>query len=326
MVWEDNLLEPKILILMATYNGEKYIKGQLQSIIKQDYGNWELIVQDDGSSDATCEIISKYIENDGRISLQKNTSLYHGAFANYYSLLKQLSSGEFGEKYDYVALSDQDDIWDSKRLSHDLKEISSYDEIPCLLYSNYRIIDEDNNVIIPDVNKEIGLVPTPQETLFFANAYVWGNTVMFNSKLVAQINITSRIIKDNHPHDAYLAKVALLTGKLRYIDDKLVNYRRFYNNVSADMWYKTNLIGIIKKMSLKKRSKTLGVTLDQSYFLLKEYNIDKFDDLKNAIEKGGIYGGKYLLNHGIKRKQTLRGIALYVTFISGIYKKWVKDI
>ena len=76
-----------VLILMVSYNGEKYIKKQIDSIINQTYSNWKLIIQDDGSSDKTIEIIEKYTLEDNRIQLKKNTTQYHGAFEKLHVLI-----------------------------------------------------------------------------------------------------------------------------------------------------------------------------------------------------------------------------------------------
>lgn len=77
-------MNKKVLILMATYNGESYLKEQLDSILTQTYDNWELWIQDDGSQDRTIDIIENYQKVENRIFLLRNQTAYHGAFLNFF--------------------------------------------------------------------------------------------------------------------------------------------------------------------------------------------------------------------------------------------------
>ena len=94
---------------MATYNGENYVSQQLESIISQDYSDFDLYIRDDGSTDKTLEIIKSYIKEDNRILLIENQGNVHGACINFYELLKIAKKNI--DNYKYYFLSDQDDIW-----------------------------------------------------------------------------------------------------------------------------------------------------------------------------------------------------------------------
>ncbi|AUS73576.1 glycosyltransferase [Lactiplantibacillus plantarum] len=314
----------KIVILMATYNGEKYIEKQIVSIMQQTYSNWELIIQDDGSVDNTKKIIDGFVKKDARIHLTDNLTDFHGAYENFYTLIKRLQSNEFKIDFDYIALSDQDDIWEQDRLAFETQKLNKMCTIPCLVYSDYRVIDGMGKVVLASANAGIGLVPKPKEALFFANAYVWGNTVMFNKLLLDVLVISNDVLASKHPHDAYLAKVATIVGSIEYIDRILVNYRRFSGNVSSTMWYKLSIVGVLKKANLLKRAETLGVTLDQGLLVIHQYGSVKQYELKLAMLKGGLTGIKYLLKHRIRRQQVLRTISIYIVLATGWYKKWLK--
>ncbi|MCA1341633.1 glycosyltransferase family 2 protein [Lactiplantibacillus pentosus] len=314
----------KIVILMATYNGEKYIEKQIDSIMKQTYLNWELIIQDDGSTDNTKRIIDGFVQKDERIHLTDNLTEFHGAYENFYTLIKRLQSNEFMIDFDYIALSDQDDIWNQDRLAVEAERLDEMGATPCLVYSDYRIIDGMGKVTLESANVGIGLVPKPKEALFFANAYVWGNTVMFNKSLLDALIISRDVLTSKHPHDAYLAKVATIVGSLEYVDHILVNYRRFSGNVSSTMWYKLSVVGVLRKVNLFKRAETLGVTLDQGLLIIHQYGSVKQQDLQLAMQKGGLSGIKYLLKHKIRRQQSLRTLSLYMVLATGWYKKWLK--
>ncbi|XRJ96725.1 glycosyltransferase family 2 protein [Latilactobacillus sakei] len=313
-----------IYIIMATYNGAKYIESQIKSIQAQTYKNWILIVQDDGSTDETVEIIQEMKKSDSRINITINNSEYHGAFENFYTLINKVKNGDFGTNYSYIALSDQDDIWHEDKLEKQIKLIKSTDTQPSLVYSNYRIIDENNVVIMKDANSQIGLVPSSPLALFFANAYVWGNTVVFNKQLIEKLDIDEDVITSGYPHDAYLAKIATLIGEIKFNDEILIDYRRFSDNVSATMWYKLSILDFLKKLNPAVRSKTLGVTLDQDLLITNKYRTSAGESLASIIRIGGLRGILYLKRNNIRRKQSLRNISLYIVFCSGIYKKWIR--
>ena len=95
-------MKSKVVVLMSTYNGEKYIQEQLESILTQTYHNIKIYVRDDGSSDQTLEILKKY-ENENKIILLKGTN--KGFIGSFLTLLKEC------EEADYYAWCDQDDIW-----------------------------------------------------------------------------------------------------------------------------------------------------------------------------------------------------------------------
>ena len=82
-------MELSVRIMMATYNGEKYLPQQLDSIITQTYENWSIIVQDDGSTDSTWSILEEYAKQDSRITIKKSPEEKHGAYYNFHSIANQ---------------------------------------------------------------------------------------------------------------------------------------------------------------------------------------------------------------------------------------------
>jgi|SRR5450830_100286 len=106
-------MSAKVIILMATYNGEAFLAQQLQSILFQTHGNWHLFVRDDGSTDATESIIRSFQEQHSNISILDNQGVGTGSAAgNFFELIQQCPLSEF----DYVALADQDDVWSPDKL------------------------------------------------------------------------------------------------------------------------------------------------------------------------------------------------------------------
>ena len=93
-----------VQILLATYNGEKYLKHQLESILKQDYEQWGLLIADDCSSDNTLSIIEEFVAKDKRISTLPMLNNNIGSSETFFRLLRCADA-------DYVMFCDQDDVW-----------------------------------------------------------------------------------------------------------------------------------------------------------------------------------------------------------------------
>lgn len=124
-----------ISIALAAYNGEKYIREQLDSILAQDYNNWELVICDDNSTDSTVGIINEYLERNNRVRLIRNEQ--NLVFVKNFEKAIKLCRGE------YIALSDQDDIWTSDHLSKLLQELKTNDSIQ-LVCADAMLVDINN--------------------------------------------------------------------------------------------------------------------------------------------------------------------------------------
>ena len=114
-------MNPKIEILMATYNGEKYIGEQINSIINQTYTNWNLLIRDDGSKDKTLNIIKKYEKMDNRIILIRDNKDNLGFVKNFEELLKK-------SRTEFVMFSDQDDYWLENKIEKYVEVIEKLDK------------------------------------------------------------------------------------------------------------------------------------------------------------------------------------------------------
>ena len=121
-----------VSIAMCTYNGEKYLRGQLDSIIGQTYKNLEIIIVDDGSKDATMHILNTYASIDNRIKIFQNEK--NLGFVQNFSKAISLCNGDF------IALADQDDIWKKNKIEVFINEIGEN----TLIYSDAQLMDEND--------------------------------------------------------------------------------------------------------------------------------------------------------------------------------------
>lgn len=222
-----------IAIIMATYNGEKFLEEQLDSIRKQHHENWSLHVSDDGSSDNTLTIIQEFSQ---RIS--QPIFIYSGAkkgFAqNFLSVIRNDDV-----QADFYAFCDQDDIWKEKRLSDSLKDIVDFGEqVPSVTFSRTELIN--------DKNESIGFSPLFLKKPSLRNALIQsiggGNTMLFNNKtrdLLKLISVDYKVI--SHDWTTYQV-VSLCDGYVKYSANPNVFYRQHSENlIGSNIGLKSSL-------------------------------------------------------------------------------------
>ncbi len=222
---------------MATYNGEKYIAEQIQSIINQTYKNIELIVQDDASSDRTVEII-RFFENRITIALQINKKRL-GFVSNFEKGIAR-ASGK------YIALSDQDDIWVENKIEILISEIGSAD----LIHSNCELIDDAGNFLFSKWKKAV-LIRNAGPELLFQND-ITGCTTLFKKEL---LSIILPFPAGLSFHDWWIAMCAASRNGIKYIDRPLVKYRQHHNQEAGSGKNSiSGLLDLVQKIRLFNRN------------------------------------------------------------------------
>lgn len=213
-------------ILLAVYNGEKYIKQQLDSIIAQTFKDWRLIVYDDGSCDDTAQILKDYIlKYKGRIVFYKGLNNSKSAVFSFSKLLK-LSSAK------YVAFCDHDDVWHKDRLTFSVEAMKDmelkYGDIPILIHTDLYIVDEFLKIKNKSMIKSqcLGFKAKSLQELIVQNN-ITGCTVLVNRSLV---NICGNIPSSALMHDWWLGLVAASFGKIKFLNAKTVYYRQHSSN------------------------------------------------------------------------------------------------
>lgn len=202
-----------ISVCLACYNGQKYIKQQIDSILCQLGEADELIISDDGSKDDTLEIIHGY--NDRRIKILTNHN--HGVNNNFENALS-FASGE------YVFLCDQDDIWMPNKVKITIEALQKY----VMVVHNARLIDGDG--------KQMGKTYyecTPNKSGFWGNLWksrYLGCCMAFRSSLLKEL---LPFPKNVFGHDYWIGLYTDCKYHVHFMDDVLICYRRHENNVST---------------------------------------------------------------------------------------------
>lgn len=211
----------QIQILMSTYNGAKYLKVQLDSILNQTWQNIRILIRDDGSTDGTVEILEKYAAENDNVSFYAGKNL--GVIQSFFELLEQSS-----EEADYYAFADQDDYWMPEKLERAVEMLHKADCGKPLLYcSDTYITDENLNIIKKDDKN-----PKPS----FGNALVQnvcgGCTAVINRDLrnIVQKTRPEHIVM----HDWWLYLTAEIYGQVCYDNNSYIKYRQHGNNAFGE--------------------------------------------------------------------------------------------
>lgn len=271
-------MKKSVLVLMATYNGGKYLNDQLKSIFDQTNVQVKVLVRDDGSSDNTISILENW-------SKSNNLEWYTGEHLNvqfgFYDLMIHAKDYD----YDYFAYSDQDDIWDNDKLFCAIQHLQELDNLkPCLYYCGQKLVDEKMNYLGTHyLNTKRNL-----KTKFIFSD-IAGCTAVFNRDLLMKV-IT---YKPNYMmmHDTWLLKVCLSLGGEVFVDkEPHMNYRQHGNNA----------VGLSNTLYSKiKRAQTYIFDYDlkaQMYELLEGYEtciVPEYLELINNIINSN---KKYLLD------------------------------
>lgn len=212
-------------ILLSTFNGEKYLEPQIESILKQDYTNWKLLVRDDGSSDSTLTILNKYAQQyPDKIQILKDMEGNMG-YSNSFSKLLRLSSA------DYVMYCDQDDYWYPEKISVMLSTmIEEETRLPAtahVVFSDLQVTGPELNVIYQSFLKMMRYSPRRDLQIFFLKNYVPGCNLLFNRIFIEKVLKTENII---NLHDHWLLMVCSAVGEISIINRPLMKYRVHDNN------------------------------------------------------------------------------------------------
>lgn len=211
----------KVDILMATYNGARYLPQQLCSIINQSLKDWTLYIHDDGSSDGTVSVIRKFASLDNRIKFVEDGKQYHSPALNFLHLLEYSSAP-------FAIFCDQDDIWLDNKLEKMYDVIASLDNTkPLAVYSNAYVYCDDTD----DISGQSTIVrPISIKDVLFMNGGVQGCAIMFNSLLRS---ICKRIPDCVAMHDHVVTLAAFTFGTMVYVDSRLMLYRRHSDTVTG---------------------------------------------------------------------------------------------
>lgn len=279
-------------IIMATYNGEKYLREQLDSIMALDYDNFTLHVFDDCSTDSTVDIVREYIEKYGdKIRLKVNEHNLGSTL----SFLNNLIEVNKTSPSSYYMFSDQDDVWLSDKITISMYVMSRIEnrklfkkKKPILLFNDALVVDENLNYMDRSFYKSnrLKVRKTGFNRMLMENKCI-GCTMFMNKELVDLLSETGPEIRY---HDWWMALLASAFGKVRFVKTPTIMYRQHGNNQVG----LTGMGEYIKKRSSDRadvRDRLKSTYHQAAYFktlyydklnLRKQRRINAFTSLENA--------------------------------------------
>lgn len=306
-------MQSKVSILISTYNGEKYLKEQLDSLFAQKYNNFHIIVRDDISTDSTLEILKSY---DLKIIQSKSNLGAKGSF----STLLEYALNNSNSKY--FMFCDQDDIWSKDKIEntlakmHEMEKLNS--QMPILVHTDLKVADEDLNILNDSFMsyQSIDAKYVSLNNLLIQNN-ITGCTVMINLKLA---KMCLPVPKESIMHDWWIGLVASKFGKIGFLDETTMLYRQHStNDTGAKKFNSTNTFKKALRLffSNKLYIKYLRRNIIQSKAFLDRYKnnlddktISMLEDFINIENKSFWQKREILLKYKLLKQGFIRNLGL----------------
>ena len=302
----------KIVILLSTYNGEKYLKEQLDSMFSQSYKDFEIIARDDCSSDETINILKSY--NIKILDTDKNL----GAKLSFSTLLNYAVRNTDAE---YFMFCDQDDIWKNDKIEKTIKIMKELEktnsDLPLLVHTDLEVVDEKINLLAESFWKYEKRDPSLNSlNRLIIQSTVTGCTMMINRKLA---KLSLPVSENSIMHDWWISMVASSFGKIAYLEESTISYRQHSSNDTGSKKFGLNLIlkKAINFLFYDELYKHLDRNIKQAESFLNQYESLLDTDTKNMLkdfvsikEKSFLEKRKILLKHDILKQGIIRNMGL----------------
>jgi glycosyltransferase involved in cell wall biosynthesis len=230
-------MSSRVYILLATYQGQRWLPDLLDSIRRQSCADWTLLVRDDDSSDGTREVLSQAARSDPRIVVAPADGLRRRTVGNFSWLLEQAGQAAA----DHVLLADQDDVWHADKVARQVAALEAAEavagrDVPHLVYCDAAVVDQARRPLHASFLRQSRLpygADRPLKTLL-GRSFMLGCTCGVNRAL---LKLALPMPAGVASHDWWLSLCAAAAGQVTRIDAALLDYRRHEDNVSpAAFW------------------------------------------------------------------------------------------
>lgn len=290
-----------IVILLAAYNGEKYLHTMIDSIIAQDCSNWQLILSDDGSKDSTPAILQEYADRmPEKITFYRSGIRFGRPEKHFLHLLQKFHD------VPYMMFCDQDDYWhpDKVRKTYEkMKQIETDPTVPAMVHTDLQVVDGELKPIHPSFLQMSGITgDRMQVRQLLTQNVVTGCTMMVN-KALAELG-TKHIPETGIPmHDWWLALLAAACGNTGFLNEATIDYRQHGNN-SVGAKNVRSVKHIVNQLKSRQMAEHIRATYVQAGAFLECFHDILPEDARKTI---GIYAD-------MKKKNWLARRAAYVRY------------
>ncbi len=295
-----------VQVLLSTYNGEKYLAKQLDSILKQDHSNIKILIRDDGSTDGTVKILEKYANEYSQVVYYQGENI--GVKQSFFDLIKHADMSA-----DYYSFSDQDDVWLHNKIDKAVEKLDMMQQDKPLLYcGRTTLVDEELKAIMSTI-KNHRIEPD------FGNALVenisTGCTSVINSKLLQLVQ--THIPNFTVMHDWWVYLTASSFGEVYYDDDSFILYRQHSNNVIGT---RSSYYAEAKKRLMNFKNNRGKISRQAREFYRLYHNNDKNQQLLEYVigaPNNFRYRIKILFTKKIYRQRRMDNMIFKLLFLMG---------
>ena len=252
-----------VSIVMTTYNGEKYLAEQIDSILSSTHENFKLYIIDDGSQDSTMAILAGYEKQyPDKIHISQNKTNM-GVTLNFLNAISRMTAS-------YIMLCDQDDVWRKDKIARTLKRMKQMEvqfgkELPVAVFTDAYVVDNKLNIIHESFFRSGRLNPglTDLPHLLMENKLI-GCTVMINQAVRRVLQSKPLPVKARF-HDGWLGLIAASMGKISFIKEQTLLYRQHEANVVGNRGFTAYIFNRIRNLKEQKAA------LRESYMQAEEF-------------------------------------------------------
>jgi glycosyltransferase involved in cell wall biosynthesis len=275
--------QPIVEVLLATYNGERFLREQIDSILKQDYVNLHVLARDDGSNDETVNILNEYANRfSDRFRVMPPTPPTGSAKENFL-LLMRASSAE------YICFADQDDIWLPDKVTRTMQAMNRLESrwgsnISLLVFTDLRVVDNQLRTLHESYWSHEGINPEhiDRTALLLSKNVVTGCTSMINRRLLELSSVMPTRVS---MHDRWVGLLASTMGKSAMVKSPTILYRQHSGNVVGITKRKKTFGEHLSRFGRESsREKEWQISQQQAKALLETYGDRLPVDKRNLVE------------------------------------------
>lgn len=300
----------KIAILLATYNGEKYISEQIDSILEQTEKEWNLYIHDDGSKDRTVEILETYAKKYPNQIFIVDGAPTGGAKQNFFYLFSCVEAP-------YYMCCDQDDVWMPEKIEitkNEMSHLEKNDEsLPCLVFTELKVVDETLQVLSEKMSAYQGL---DCENISINRALiqnvVTGCTMMVNRALREELKKV-QVYTDVLMHDWWALLLATHFGKAAFIEQPTILYRQHGDNGVGARNANTIFYMLKRLLQGEEIKQSLVNTRKQAAYFTEVYKKEALTlarEYANLGKKGKFARLKFYKEHNVKKSTWSKNLGL----------------
>ncbi len=304
-------MSAQVHIVLATYNGEQYLREQLDSILASEWKDLSVEICDDGSSDGTVGIAKEYAAKYPWIRLHRNKENY-GYVKNFIEGIKRSESP-------YIMLCDQDDRWNPDKISRTLARMKELErevggERPLLVFTDAENYDSETGKSLGSFHKSSRLDPgrTDPAHLLMENKCI-GCTVMVNAAVLPYLKTLPAQVR---VHDWWLALICTFFGNISYLPETTLQYRQHSGNMIGGSGFFDYVKDRLRNLGKQRAAIRATFAQGKAFYQLFEGKLQGEDrEILAAFagmeDAGAVRRRWYMLRYGFCKSGSMRNVALF---------------